>query len=114
MTDPRFMSTGELIRYAMSQFKAERRERFIHAGGRGRRVHGPGERVLYLPNGSQVKVSVDDSGHATQVEEADHLHGIARPDAIQASFAIRHADAGGSSRARPRPIKTTFIPRRNT
>lgn len=114
MNDPRAMNTDELIRYAMSQFKAERREKFIHAGGRGRRVHGPGERVLYLPNGTHVKVSVDDSGHATQVEEPEKLHGIARPDPIRASFAIRHADGAASSRARPRPIKTTLIPRRST
>jgi hypothetical protein len=46
------------------------------------RVHTPGERVLYLPNGVCVKVTTDDSGVATQVEEDEALHAVVRPHSI--------------------------------
>jgi hypothetical protein len=108
------METGELIRYAMGQFRAERKERFVALmnGGRAMRTHRPNDRVLCLPNGDHVKVSVDDSGCATQVEEPEHLHAIARPHPIQANFGLMRAAATSSQHARPRPIKTALIPRR--
>lgn len=104
--------TDNLIRFAMGQFRAERRERFIHAGGQGRRVHGPGERVLYLPHGGHVRVSVDDSGVATQVEEDENLHAIVRPAPIRMPTALGRIFASSAAAGRPRPIKTTVIPRR--
>lgn len=77
------MSTGELIEKRIEQFCAPRGEKMIHAGGRAMRVRTRGERTLHLPNGSVVKVSVDDSGVATQIEENDALHAIARVKSIR-------------------------------
>lgn len=78
----KLITTDDLIREAMSKFRARRGEKLIHAGGRPMRVHTVGERVLYLPNGAHVKVSTDDSGVATQVEEDEALHAIVRPGTI--------------------------------
>lgn len=72
-------ATEALIAAAVHKFTAPRGERTVFAGGRRVVVHTPGERVLHLPNGQTVKVTVDDSGHATQIEEDDALHAIARP-----------------------------------
>lgn len=71
--------TELLIRTAIDKFAVQRTEKTIHAGGRAVTVHGPNEKILHLPNGAVVKVSIDDSGVATQVEEDDHLHAIVRP-----------------------------------
>ena len=73
----------ELIKASVEKFCAPRGQKFVHAGGRGMRVQTPGERTLLLPNGVAVKVTVDDSGVATQIEEAESLHAIARPKPIQ-------------------------------
>lgn len=71
--------TELLIKQAINKFAAPRREKTISAGGKVMKVHAPGEKVLYLPNGKTVKVTVDDSGVVTQVEEDEHLHAIVRP-----------------------------------
>jgi hypothetical protein len=78
----KIVTTDDLIRAAMTKFRAERGDKLIHAGGKAMRVRTPGERILYLPNGAHVKVSVDDSGIATQVEEDEALHAIVRPHTI--------------------------------
>ena len=109
------MTTGDLIRYGMNQFEVERKERIIvnlANGGRAMRTHGPNDKIMWLPNGEHVKVSVDDSGIATQVTEDEALHAIARPHPIRASFAVRPTTPTVSHRAHPRPVKTAFIPRR--
>lgn len=106
-------TTGELIRYAMNQFRAERKQRFIHAGGQGRTVHGPGERILWLPHGGCVKVSVDDSGVATQVEEDENLHAVVRPSPIRMPAALGRAFVTSPGMVRPRSIRTAVIPRRH-
>ena len=62
------------------------------------RTHGPGEKVLLLPNGQTVKVSVDDSGVATQIEEDEHLHAIVRPRPIKASAVVVPATAATTAR----------------
>lgn len=80
------LTTEKLIAAAVEQFTAPRRQRFVHAAGRGVTVHAPGERILHLPNGAVVKVSVDDSGCATQIEEADALHAVARPRPVRLTF----------------------------
>lgn len=40
------------------------------------------ERLVTLANGERVKVTVDDSGHVTQIEHDDTLDAIVRPDTI--------------------------------
>lgn len=74
------MTTEQIVNAAVEAMRAPRGRKMISAGGRNMQVRTPGERVLYLPNGTKVKVTTDDSGKATQVEENDSLHGIARPD----------------------------------
>lgn len=79
----RLVTVDQLIAEAMAKFNAKRGDKLVHAGGRAIRVRTAGERVLYLPNGQKVKVSVDDSGTATQVEEDEKLHAIVRPQTIR-------------------------------
>jgi hypothetical protein len=77
------LSTEDLIRAAVHKFGARRGEATVFVGGRRVTVHKPGEKVLHLPNGQVVKVTTDDSGCATQVEEDESLHAIARPRPIR-------------------------------
>ncbi len=76
-------TTEQLIAAAVHKFTAPRGERTVFAGGKRVVVHIPGERILHLPNGAVVKVTVDDSGHATQIEEDDALHAVARPASVK-------------------------------
>lgn len=78
----KLITTDDLIRAAMSKFRARRGEKLIHAGGKSMRVRTAGENVLWLPNGSHVKVTTDESGITTQVEEDEKLHAIVRPHTI--------------------------------
>lgn len=82
------LTTEQIIAAAVHKFAAPRGERVVFAGGRRVTVHTAGERVLHLPNGAVVKVSTDDSGCATQIEENDHLHAIARPRSIRLRFPL--------------------------
>jgi hypothetical protein len=77
------VTTHDLITGWMHRFRARRGDKLIHAGGRAVRVHTSGERVLHLPNGVQVKVTTDDSGVATQIEEGEALHAVVRPHPIR-------------------------------
>lgn len=76
-TGPSF--TELLIKRAINKFAATPRETTISTGTHTMTVHQPGERMLHLPNGTTVKITVDESGIATQVEEDEHLHAIVRP-----------------------------------
>ena len=40
-------------------------------------------RTVTLPNGDRAKVTVDESGHVTQIERAERLDAIVRPDVIR-------------------------------
>jgi hypothetical protein len=111
MQQPMTPTTDDYIAAAMSAFRARRGEKTIHAGGRSMRVHTPGERVIHLPNGHQVKVSVDDSGIATQIKEDEALHAIVRPKTIRRKLVAWDPDTSVAMRARPIPIRTTAIPR---
>jgi hypothetical protein len=87
MEAPRMISTEDIIRAAVkagdrSVLRAPRGEKTIWAGLRRMRVRTAGEKMLYLPNGSVVKITTDASGVATQIEETEHLHAIARPHGI--------------------------------
>lgn len=84
----------ELIKMSVQKFTAPRGTKFVHAGGRAMHVRTAGERVLLLPDGSKVRVSVDDSGVATQIEEDEALHAVVRPRPINMSAVVRR---GGSS-----------------
>lgn len=81
--DPRPLTTEQIIAAAVHKFGARRGERTIWAAGRRIVVRTAGERILHLPNGTVVKVTTDDSGVATQIEEDEHLHAIARPASIR-------------------------------
>lgn len=78
-----------LIERVVDKFTAPRREMTVFAGDKVVTVHGPGERVLHLPNGRTVKVTVDDSGVATQVEEDDRLHAVVRPQTLVKKIGVR-------------------------
>lgn len=76
------ITTEQIIQAAVAKFAAPRGERVISTSARTMRVHTPGERVLYLPNGACVKITTDASGVATQVEEDDALHAVVRPKPV--------------------------------
>jgi hypothetical protein len=104
-------TTGDYVAAFMSAFKAPRGEKMVHAGGRGMRIRTPGERVIYLPNGHAVKVTVDDSGVATQIEEDEALHAIVRPEPIRYQFKLSPTRTVVDAAARPRRIRTrTVVP----
>jgi hypothetical protein len=112
MHDPRLWTVDETIARAMSTFRARRGERTIWAGARRQTVRTPGERVLHLPNGQHVKVSVDDSGTATQVDDGDNLHAVVRPGAITLNIAPRLSSPSSSRRSRPLPVITNWRSRK--
>lgn len=78
--DPEALVAGK---YDCRDFVLGRKSKTILAGGRKMEVHQPNEKVIILPNGVKVKVSVDDSGCATQIEEDERLHGVARPHTLK-------------------------------
>lgn len=57
----------------------------------GPRRHVARERIVTLPSGERVRVSVDDSDTVTQVEHDHTLDAIVRPKTIR--LKIRRADA---------------------
>jgi hypothetical protein len=73
------LTTEDIIRAAVNSFRAPRGSKTISTSQRTMSVRTPGERVLHLPNGTTVKITTDDSGIATQVEETDRLHAVVRP-----------------------------------
>ena len=84
------ITTEMIIQAALDKFRAPRGEKTIWAGMRRMRVRTAGEKVLFLPNGVTVKVTTDDSGVATQIEENESLHAIARPNGVNlAQFMAR-------------------------
>lgn len=82
-SDFRCLDTESIIKIALWKFRAQRREQFIHVGGRGMMVHQLGERSLVLPNGSTVKITTCDADSTTQVEESEHLHAVVRPPQLR-------------------------------
>jgi hypothetical protein len=69
--------------YDPRDFTVDPKTKLILVGNRRARVRQDVERRLVLPNGQTVRVSVDASGHATQIEENDRLHAVARPSTIR-------------------------------
>ena len=65
----------------------------------------PGEKIIYLPNGVGVKVTTDESGTATQVEEDDALHAIVRPKSFRAERRFARSTHNIGQVTRPRPIR---------
>lgn len=104
-------TVDDYVRAAMSAFRAERGSRTIHAGGRTMTVRTPAERILHLPNGQHVRVSVDDSGVATQVEEDEALHAIVRPHTIRRKLAAISPETAATVSATVAAIRTRTTPR---
>jgi hypothetical protein len=105
-------SVDDYINAATQAFRARRGEKMIHAGGRAMRVRTAGEQVLYLPNGVAVKVTTDDSGIATQIEEDEALHAIVRPRTIRRKISVEEAAPLIHAATSPQPIRTRATPRR--
>jgi hypothetical protein len=105
-------SVDDYINAFMSAFRAQRGEKTIFAGGRSVKVRTAGERIIHLPNGHQVKVTTDDSGIATQVEENDALHAIVRPHTIRRKLSVEEAAPLIHAATTPATIRTRATPRR--
>ena len=99
----------QMIEFYKDRFNAADQRKtktvFTVAGRVG--VATPGEKILYLPNGASVKVTTDESGTATQVEEDEALHAIVRPKAIKASPIWGLAGPQIRAIASPPPIRAT-------
>lgn len=78
--DPAALVAGK---YDTRDFTLGRKSKMIWVGEYRQRVAQANEKVLVLPNGARVKVSVDDSGCATHIEEDDRLHAVARPRTLR-------------------------------
>ena len=65
----------------------------------------PGEKIIHLPNGVAVKVTTDESGTATQVEEDEALHAIVRPAAFKASRRFADSTQNIGAVTRPHSIR---------
>lgn len=74
--DPAALVAG---RYDTRLFKLGAKTKALFAGGRKIDVRQATEKLIILPNGHHINVSRDASGCATQIEENDRLHGVARP-----------------------------------
>jgi len=74
--DPAALVAGK---YDCRLFKLGAKTKTLFAGGRKIEVRQDTEKMIVLPNGHTVRVSRDASGCATQIEENDRLHGVARP-----------------------------------
>jgi hypothetical protein len=61
-------------------FRADRKTTFVCGPGFAGHIHQAGEKVIHLPGGGSVKVTTDESGKATHVEEDECQHAIVRPD----------------------------------
>jgi hypothetical protein len=77
--DPEALVAGA---YDCRAFTLAPRAKSMLVGGKVARIHQDTEKRLVLPNGAVVRVSVDASNHATQIEENDRLHAVARPDSV--------------------------------
>lgn len=66
--------------YDTRMFKLTAKVKAIMAGGKMMHVRQDTETMIVLPNGQKVRLSRDASGCATQIEENDRLHGVARPN----------------------------------
>lgn len=58
----------------------------------GPRRHVARERIVTLPSGERVRVSVDDSGTVTQIEHDHTLDAVVRPKTI--AVKVRHLQEG--------------------
>jgi hypothetical protein len=74
--DPDALVAG---RYDTRLFKLGAKTKTLFAGGRKMEVRQDTEKRIVLPNGHTVRVSRDASGCATQIEENERLHAVARP-----------------------------------
>jgi hypothetical protein len=105
-------TVDDYINAAMQAFRARRGEKTIFAGDRRVSVRTAGERVIYLPNGVAVKVTTDDSGIATQIEEDEALHAIVRPHTIRRKLTVEAAAPLVHAKASPAPIRASATVRR--
>lgn len=99
-------TVDDYIAAYMAAFKTRRGEKTIHAGGRAMRVRTAADRSLILPNGVKVKVSTDDSGVATQIEEDEALHAVVRPHPIRLAVRPELVVPTVSHNAAPSVIQT--------
>src|SRR5688572_17890130 len=77
-----FKSATEYIERNVTRFRAPLKERTMF-GPAGRQViHTNGERVIYGPNGQPIARVIEDPLHGTQVEEAERLHAVVRPQVV--------------------------------
>lgn len=74
--DPAALVAGE---YDTRAFTLGEKTKSMLVGGKVTRVRQAHEKCIHLPNGATVRVSVDASRCATQIEEDDRLHAVARP-----------------------------------
>lgn len=78
-------SVEQLIQNEVTRdaFQTERKTKFVSGPGWAGHIHEAGEKVIHLPSGDSVRVSTDESGKTTHVEEDEHQHAIVRPDLIK-------------------------------
>lgn len=85
--DPAALVAGA---YDTRAFTLAPRAKSMLVGGKVATIHQDTEQRIHLPNGATIRVSVDASGTATQIEENERLHAVVRPDTVR--FQLRKAN----------------------
>jgi hypothetical protein len=80
--DPEALVAGK---YDCRAFTLGRKSKTVLVGGMKAEIHQATEKRIILPNGAAIRVSVDDSGVATQIEENERLHAVVRPNTLRLS-----------------------------
>lgn len=79
----------DMVTAHLTKLRARRGRKTLFTQAGRTEVRTPGEQTIWLPNGQPVKVTTDDSGVATQVEEDERQHAVVRPHAIQLNLRQR-------------------------
>jgi hypothetical protein len=68
----------------VTRMRAPLKERIVFTSAGRTVIHSAGERVLYGPNGAVLCKITENETHGVQVEEADRLHAVIRPQVVTA------------------------------
>lgn len=74
-------SVDEYVAAALTALRARPREQTTFTAAGRQTIRSNGERVLYAPDGTPLRVVEDPLG-GTQVEHGDHLHAVVRPRTV--------------------------------
>lgn len=81
----RVPTVDEYVAAFLQMMEAPTKQKTVFAGGLKQRVRSAGEKTIFAPDGTPLKIVSDPSG-VTHVEHGDHQHAHVRPRPVTASF----------------------------